>query len=416
MAQLPNTFAHDFEKAGLPLEELAVELDQSVRQIKRYLSGDCVPKKLVSEKMRSLARARTPEFKDQPAFRFIDLFAGIGGMRLGFEAIGGRCVFTSEWDKFSQKTYLRNFPDGDDHIFAGDIRPYGKEPACIPEHDVLLAGFPCQPFSLAGVSKKNSLGRKHGFDCEEQGNLFFEIARIIKHHRPSAFLLENVKNLKSHDKGRTFKIIQQTLEEDLGYKIQTRIISSAPFVPQKRQRIFIVGFREEAGFKFEDFDAFIPPEDEWPTLRSILQSHNEIDAKYTLTPKLWSYLQYYRKKHESAGNGFGFSTNGPDDVARTLSARYHKDGSEILIEQKGARPRRLTPVECAKLMGFERDGREWLIPVSDTQAYRQFGNAVVVPVIEAIARTMQPALIRALAKTKKAAGAEGAEKLEVAVD
>ena len=393
---LENAFAQDFAKAGLDPDVLAEEFGQSVRQVKRYIAGDTKPPKLVAEKMRELARARTPVSAGSPAFRFIDLFAGIGGMRIGFEAIGGKCVFTSEWDRFSQQTYLRNFPDGDDHVFAGDIRPYGADPSLIPHHDVLLAGFPCQPFSLAGVSKKNSLGRKHGFDCEEQGNLFFEIAQIIDHHRPAAFLLENVKNLKSHDKGRTFRVIEETLTRDLGYKIQTRIISSAPFVPQKRQRIFIVGFREDAGFSFENFDAFVPPEEAWPTLGDILQSHNEVDAKYTLTPKLWNYLQEYRKKHEKAGNGFGFTAHGPGDVARTLSARYHKDGSEILIQQKGTRPRRLTPTECARLMGFERDGREWLIPVSDTQAYRQFGNAVVVPVIEAVARTMQPAILRAL--------------------
>ena len=389
-------FAHDFEKAGLDIETVADELGQSTRQIKRYVAGDCDPGKLASKRMRELARARMPVQNSKPAFRFIDLFAGIGGMRIGFEAIGGKCVFTSEWDRFSQKTYLRNFPDGDDHVFAGDIRPYGEDPARIPEHEVLLAGFPCQPFSLAGVSKKNSLGRKHGFECEEQGNLFFEIARIIRHHEPAAFLLENVKNLKSHDRGRTFEVIKETLTKDLGYTIETRIVSSAAFVPQKRQRIFIVGFRKDAGFDFSDLDAFLPAEEEWPTLGSILQSHNEVDAKYTLTPKLWQYLQDYRKKHEKAGNGFGFTAHGPGDVARTLSARYHKDGSEILIKQKGTRPRRLTPTECARLMGFERDGREWLIPVSDTQAYRQFGNAVVVPVVEAIARTMQPAISRAL--------------------
>lgn len=400
MSAQENSFVHDFEKAGVELEELAEALGQSTRQVKRYIAGDCSVPKLAAEKMRELVRLRAPKVNKDPVFRFIDLFAGIGGMRIGFEAIGGKCVFTSEWDRFSQKTYLRNFPDGDDHVFAGDIRPYGEDPSKIPEHDVLLAGFPCQPFSLAGVSKKNSLGRKHGFECEEQGNLFFEIARIIRHHQPAAFLLENVKNLKSHDKGRTFEVIRDNLTRELGYRIQTRIISSAPFVPQKRQRIFIVGFREDVGFNFDDFDAFVPPEEEWPTLGSILQSHNEIDAKYTLTPKLWEYLQDYRKKHEKAGNGFGFTAHGPGDVARTLSARYHKDGSEILIEQKATRPRRLTPTECARLMGFERDGREWLIPVSDTQAYRQFGNAVVVPVIEAIARTMQPAILRALGKSE----------------
>jgi len=293
---------------------------------------------------------------------------------------------------------------------AGDIRPFGEDPSRIPEHDVLLAGFPCQPFSLAGVSKKNSLGRAHGFACEDQGNLFFEIARIIAHHRPAAFLLENVKNLKSHDKGRTFEIIRETLEKDLGYRIETKIISSAPFVPQKRQRIFIVGFREDAGFSWDGFDEALSPQDQWPTLGDILLSHNEVDAKYTLTPKLWEYLQAYRKKHEKAGNGFGFTTNKRTDVARTLSARYHKDGSEILIDQGAHRPRRLTPVECARLMGFEYGERHWTIPVSDTQAYRQFGNAVVVPVVEAIARHMEPALVRALAPKK--AGKRSARPLE----
>ena len=393
-------FADDFARAGLTVERVAGEFGTSPRQVRRYLAGECDVPKLAAERMRDMAVAGRSAFafSEDPAFRFIDLFAGIGGLRIGFENIGGRCVFTSEWDRWSQKTYRANFADGDDHVFAGDIRPYGADPSLIPAFDVLLAGFPCQPFSLAGVSKKNSLGRAHGFDCEHQGNLFFEIARILDHHRPTAFLLENVKNLKSHDRGRTFEVIRRTLEEELGYRIETRIISSAPFVPQKRQRIFIVGFREDAGFDFSAFDRMVPPEDAWPTLGSILQSHNEIDARYTLTPKLWQYLQDYRAKHEKAGNGFGFTAHGPDDVARTLSARYHKDGSEILIEQKGTRPRRLTPTECARLMGFERGGREWRIPVSDTQAYRQFGNAVVVPVVEAIAHTMEPALMRALGR------------------
>ncbi|WP_227340276.1 DNA (cytosine-5-)-methyltransferase [Sphingopyxis sp. P8] len=403
-------FIEDHARAGIPVEVLADEFGTSVRQVRRYIAGQSNVPKLVAAKMCELAAARRSAFSfgSEPAFRFIDLFAGIGGMRIGFEAIGGKCVFTSEWDRYSQKTYRQNFPDSDDHVFAGDIRPYGEDPSKIPPFDVLLAGFPCQPFSLAGVSKKNSLGRAHGFACEEQGNLFFEIARILDHHRPSAFLLENVKNLKSHDKGRTFEVIRRTLEEDLGYRIETRIISSAPFVPQKRQRIFIVGFREDAGFRFEDFDRCVPPEEEWPKLGAILHSHNEIDPKYTLTPNLWQYLQDYRKKHEKAGNGFGFTAHGPDDVARTLSARYHKDGSEILIQQKGTRPRRLTPTECARLMGFERDGRNWQIPVSDTQAYRQFGNAVVVPVVEAIARAMQPALMRALGRDAPAGSNETA--------
>jgi DNA (cytosine-5)-methyltransferase 1 len=395
MQAIDGDFAADFRRSGLSLKEAEEELGLSERHIQRYLTGECSVPKLVSERVREVA-ARRLAGRPKPAFRFIDLFAGIGGLRLGFEAIGGRCVFTSEWDRFSQQTYAKNFVDGEDHVLAGDIRPYGKRPELIPDFEVLLAGFPCQPFSLAGVSKKNSLGRKHGFEDEHQGNLFFDIERILRHHRPPAFLLENVKHLKRHDGGRTFEVIRRTLEEDLGYKIGCRVVSSEPWVPQKRERIFIVGFREDVGFSFDAFDSVVPPEGEWPKLRSILQSHNEVDSKYTLTPNLWKYLQDYRLKHEKAGNGFGYSMFGADDVARTLSARYHKDGSEILIEQKGTRPRRLTPTECARLMGFERDERSWEIPVSDTQAYRQFGNAVAVPVVEAIARFMEPSLKRML--------------------
>jgi DNA (cytosine-5)-methyltransferase 1 len=392
---LDTAFAADFRRSGLTLPEAAAELGVRERQIQRYVVGECEVPKLVRDKVREIAATRQQE-RPEPAFRFIDLFAGIGGIRLGFEAIGGRCVFTSEWDKWSQQTYSRNFPDDESHVFAGDIRPYGTEPHRIPEFDVLVAGFPCQPFSLAGVSKKNSLGRKHGFEDEHQGNLFFDIARILAHHRPPAFLLENVKHLERHDGGRTFEVISSTLKNELGYSIDWKVISSAPWVPQKRERIFIVGFREDVGFSFDGFDSTLPSRNQWPRLGSILQSHNEIDSKYTLSPHLWSYLQRYREKHADKGNGFGFSLFGPDDVARTLSARYHKDGSEILIEQKGTRPRRLTPTECARLMGFEHDDRKWDIPVSDTQAYRQFGNAVAVPVVEAVARYMEPFLERML--------------------
>ena len=395
MKLLDTSFAADFRRSGLTMTEAEVELGVRDRQIQRYIAGESEVPKLVRDKIREVAAKRQRE-RAEPAFRFIDLFAGIGGIRLGFEAIGGRCVFTSEWDKWSQQTYSRNFVDDEEHIFAGDIRPYGAKPGDIPEFDVLVAGFPCQPFSLAGVSKKNSLGRKHGFEDEHQGNLFFDIARILAHHQPPAFLLENVKHLERHDRGRTFEVIRSTLEDDLGYSIDWKVISSAPWVPQKRERIFIVGFREDVGFRFDGFDSTVPPMDQWPTLGSILQSHNEIDSKYTLSPHLWNYLQRYREKHADKGNGFGFSLFGPDDVTRTLSARYHKDGSEILIDQKGTRPRRLTPTECARLMGFEHGDRKWEIPVSDTQAYRQFGNAVAVPVVEAVARYMEPFLQRML--------------------
>lgn len=386
--------------AGLSVHEAEAELKLSERQIQRLIAGDR-PSESTVARLRELAEGRRGR-PVNPAFRFIDLFAGIGGMRLGFEAIGGECVFTSEWDKFAQLTYAKNFPAAEGHVFAGDIRPFGADPSLIPDFDVLLAGFPCQPFSLAGVSKKNSLGRRHGFEDEKQGNLFFDIERIIRHHRPAAFLLENVKHLRRHDQGNTFEVIRRTLEDDLNYRISVKVISSRPWVPQHRERIFIVGFREDVGFSFDDFDASLPPRGEWPTLGSILQGDNEVDAKYTLTPRLWEYLQAYRAKHEKAGNGFGYSLFGDEGVTRTLSARYHKDGSEILVDQPRSRPRRLTPLECARLMGFERDGRRWQIPVSDTQAYRQFGNAVVVPVIEAIATYMKPALNRAINDERRA--------------
>lgn len=321
-------------------------------------------------------------------FRFIDLFAGIGGLRIPFEEIGGQCVFTSEWDRFCEITYKANFPEPEDshHTFAGDIRPYAEKPESVPRHDVLLAGFPCQPFSIAGVSKKNALGRPHGFLCDTQGTLFYDLAKILSHHRPAAFLLENVKNLGNHDRGRTFATIMNVLENELGYRVKARVIDSAPWVPQKRERIFIAGFREETTFSF---DRLPLPDGPPPVLGDILET--EVDPKYTLSAHLWKYLRDYKEKHRKAGNGFGCSVFGPDDVARTLSARYHKDGSEILIRQRGARPRRLTPRECSRLMGFDAAGESrFRIPVSDTQAYRQFGNSIVVPVVRAIAGIMEP--------------------------
>lgn len=335
-------------------------------------------------------------------FRFIDLFAGIGGIRLGFESIGGKCVFTSEWDKFSQQTYRANFQDN--HEIAGDIRQVDE--ADIPPHDVLLAGFPCQAFSLAGVSKRNSLGRPHGFRDETMGTLFFEVARILEYHRPAAFFLENVKNLVSHDRGRTFDVIRRTLSDELGYEVHAKVISSHPWVPQRRERIYIVGFREPTGFSWDDLP--IPDDSAAPRLRTILHPEDgtelpeepytqgpqaKVNEKYTLSDKLWAYLQAHAAKHRSKGNGFGYGLVTPNDVARTLSARYHKDGSEILIAQPGRNPRKLTPREAARLMGFDKaDRSDWIIPVSDTQAYRQFGNSVVVPVIRAIAQHMRPHL------------------------
>lgn len=310
--------------------------------------------------------------------RFIDLFCGIGGFRLAFEKAGTECVFSSDWDEHCKETYAANFgefPHDDIHkISSFDI----------PSHDILCAGFPCQPFSIAGVSKKLSLGRKHGFEDEHQGNLFFEIARILRDRRPRAFLLENVKNLKGHDKGRTFEIIYRTLTEELGYSVYYKIIDAKSVVPQHRERLYLVGFDSSSYFEFPEF-----PKD-GPRLGSILE--RRVPEKYTLSDHLWKYLQTYAKKHAAKGNGFGFGLVRAGDVARTLSARYYKDGSEILVWQEaGKNPRRLTPHECALLMGFPKN---FVIPVSDTQAYKQFGNSVVVPVVDRLAEAIVTTLKR----------------------
>jgi DNA (cytosine-5)-methyltransferase 1 len=325
-----------------------------------------------------LERMDNDVFRLRPStkqFSFIDLFAGIGGMRIAFEKAGGKCVFSSEWDEFACKTYEANFGDKP----RGDI--YKIPSSMIPDHDILVAGFPCQPFSISGVSKKNSLGKPHGFDDPTQGNLFFEIKRIIQDKRPLAFLLENVKNLKSHDKGNTYKVIRNTLEE-LGYTIYDEIIDAVSYVPQHRERIFIAGFRDPLSFSFPKHVA-----EKKPVLKDILDK--TVPDKYTLTDHLWSYLQKYAEKHRKAGNGFGFGLSKFDGHTRTLSARYYKDGSEILIPQgKDKNPRRLTPQECARLMGFTQLKPDFKIIASDTRAYKQFGNAVVVPVVYDIAKKM----------------------------
>jgi DNA (cytosine-5)-methyltransferase 1 len=397
-----NEFSRLRQEAGMTIPEAVEALGYCERTIYRWENGDGAPRKAALEFLRQAVTSK-PEASGE--FTFIDLFAGIGGLRKGFEPMGGRCVFTSEWDKYSVQTYLANHTC--DHDVVGDITKVPVE--SIPAHDVLLAGFPCQPFSIAGVSKKNALGRQHGFRCDAQGTLFFDVARIIEYHQPKAFLLENVKNLVSHDRGKTFDVIRRALTEELGYHIQYRVIDAKGFVPQHRERIFIVGFREDNDFDFDALD--IPDPLSGPRLESILHpqdgsetpeerftagSKAKVIDKYTLSDHLWGYLQNYAEKHRAKGNGFGFGLVGPEDVARTLSARYFKDGSEILIRQRGKKnPRRLTPRECARLMGFERPGsnRPFEIPVSDTQAYRQFGNAVVVPVVEAVARHMQPFIL-----------------------
>ncbi len=307
-------------------------------------------------------------------FTFIDLFAGIGGMRIAFERAGGHCVYSSEWNKYSQQTYFANFGEQPE----GDITQISA--LSIPDHDILVAGFPCQPFSIAGVSKKNSLGRATGFEDKTQGTLFFDVCRILKEKRPKAFMLENVKNLCSHDKGRTFKIILESLEE-LNYKVFYSVLDGQNYVPQHRERILIVGFDREKYGKNVQFNFDLTPRFPKPVMRDILDQN--VDEKYTLSDKLWIYLQNYAAKHKAAGNGFGYGIAPLDGVSRTISARYYKDGSEILIEQEGKNPRRLTPRECARLQGFPDDFK---IPVSDTQAYKQFGNSVVVPLMENVAR------------------------------
>ncbi|MCV9880617.1 DNA cytosine methyltransferase [Brenneria izbisi] len=415
--------------------------DWTRETLNRWLNGKMAQKaltKLEVQMLNSLLPS-PPAHHPHYAFRFIDLFAGIGGIRKGFEEIGGQCVFTSEWNKDAIRTYKANwYCDPEHHIFNSDIREitlsnehsvsekeaYKNIDCEIPDHDVLLAGFPCQPFSLAGVSKKNSLGRAHGFECETQGTLFFDVARIIAAKKPAMFLLENVKNLKSHDKGKTFRVIMKTLDE-LGYAVadsehigsdDPKIIDGKNFLPQHRERIVLVGFQRDLnihkGFTLKNINQFFPPKR--LTIRELLD--DRVDSKYVLTPALWKYLYNYAKKHQAKGNGFGFGLVSPgnsDSVARTLSARYHKDGSEILIdrgwdkelgerdfdneENQKNRPRRLTPRECARLMGFESpNGTSFRIPVSDTQAYRQFGNSVVVPVFAAVAKMLKPYINKAV--------------------
>jgi len=311
---------------------------------------------------------------EQARFSFIDLFAGIGGMRLAFEACGGRCVFSCEWDRYCQKTYLENFGETP----FGDITQL--DGLDVPDHDMLVAGFPCQPFSLAGVSKKNSLGRPTGFLDKTQGTLFFDVARIVAAKRPRAFLLENVKNLKGHDKGKTWKVIMETLDE-LDYQVFSSVLDGRMFCPQHRERIFIVGFDRRRYGGNMDFDFSLTAPKDTPKVMDILEPC--VAEKYTLTDNLWRYLQAYAEKHRAKGNGFGYGIADLDGATRTLSARYHKDGSEILIPRLGKNPRRLTPRECARLQGYPDTFK---IPVSDTQAYRQFGNSVVVPLVGAVAK------------------------------
>ena len=294
-------------------------------------------------------------------------------MRLAFEKSKAKCVYSNEWNKYSQQTYFANFGE----LPEGDITKVDAKD--IPDHDILVAGFPCQPFSIAGVSKKNSLGRATGFEDKTQGTLFFDVCRILKEKRPKAFMLENVKNLCSHDKGKTFKIILEALNE-LEYTVFYSVFDGRFYVPQHRERIVIVGFDKRRYPDLSEFKFDLTYPENKPVIKNILEA--KIDDKYTLSDKLWSYLQNYAAKHKASGNGFGYGFAPLNGISRTMSARYYKDGSEILIAQKGKNPRRLTPRECARLQGFPDTFK---IPVSDTQAYKQFGNSVVVPLMADIA-------------------------------
>lgn len=383
-------------------KEIAVYLGRDVRTIKRWEVREDGPPTYAVHGLQQMLFTGRQSTSGNADFTFIDLFAGIGGMRRAFEEHGGHCVFTSEWDTYAQKTYLANFAV--DHPLVGDITKVPEQH--IPEHDLLLAGFPCQPFSIAGVSKKKSLGLKHGFECNTQGTLFFDVARIIREKQPKAFLLENVKNLQSHDKGNTFKIILETLKNELNYQVFYKVIDAKGFVPQHRERIFIVGFREDTEFTWDTLQL---PDSDAKCMADILHPENgseeveepytigekaKVNEKYTLSDKLWGYLQAYAEKHKKAGNGFGFGLVTNESVARTLSARYYKDGSEILVSRGSINPRRLTPRECARLMGYESSSRKFNIPVSDTRAYKQFGNGVVVPVVSEMARIMKPHILK----------------------
>lgn len=370
-AIITHYFQNANTKYALPFEEDAIKI----------LYGDDVVKTNVVEEpfvqYNLFPELLTVPFPapENPKFTFIDLFAGIGGFRIAMQEQGGKCVFSSEWNAYAQKTYLANFGE----VPFGDITKKETKSYIPKEFDILCAGFPCQPFSIAGVSKKKSLGRETGFQDKTQGTLFFDVADIISRHRPKAFYLENVKNLTSHDKGNTFRVIRETLEE-LDYSIHYQVMDGQTYVPQHRERIMIVGFDRK---RYNGEEQFVFPEQHEATrcVKEILDPN--VDSKYTLSDKLWLYLQNYAEKHRAKGNGFGFGLVNLNGITRTLSARYYKDGSEILIPQgEGKNPRRLSPRECARLMGYPDTYR--IDQVSDVQAYRQCGNSVIVPLITAV--------------------------------
>jgi DNA (cytosine-5)-methyltransferase 1 len=376
--------SHYVHTGNKKLKKQAINFTKDL--LENCFNEDSFSNELAEEAIQYLFKFNKPIFPgpDEPKFTFIDLFAGIGGFRMAMQNNGGKCVFSSEWDKMAQRTYYANFGE----IPFGDITKQETKEWIPQKFDILCGGFPCQPFSIAGVSKKNSLGRKHGFEDEKQGNLFFHVAEIIETHRPKAFFLENVKNLVSHDKGRTFKVIKETLE-DLGYSFHYKVLNGKHFVPQHRERTFMVGFDKKIFQGKEDFQ-FPELPDPSASIKEILEK--KVEPKYTLTNHLWNYLQNYAKKHKEKGNGFGFGLVDLNGISRTMSARYYKDGSEILIPQKNNIPRRITPREAARLQGYP--DKFIVDAVSMNQAYRQFGNSVVVPLIQAIGEEIINTLIR----------------------
>jgi DNA (cytosine-5)-methyltransferase 1 len=312
------------------------------------------------------------------AFRFIDLFAGIGGFRIAMQNVGGKCVFASEWDEAAKQTYFNNYgeiPFGDIHQFTGSKISDGELKALIPDHEVLTAGFPCQPFSLAGVSSRRSLGLADGFACQTQGTLFFDIARIARLKKPKVLFLENVKNLINHDGGLTFKVIKNTIEEELGYSFNSTIIDSSSVVPQRRLRCYMVCFLDKRiEFTFPSFTGAPRP------LSEALQK--QVPSSFTISQKMWRGHLIRSKRNRLRGTGFITDVADLNKPSKTIVARYGKDGKECLVPQQGTRPRMLTPRECANLQGYPDN---FLILASKTSAYRQFGNSVAVPVVQRIA-------------------------------
>lgn len=364
------------EELGISIKELADATGMPKdgdKILRAWESGAEKPDKKQYKKIMEFASERPYVVQTRkPLFKYIDLFAGIGGIRIPFQENGGMCVFTSEWDSFAQKTYTVNFGG---EIY-GDITKVNIE-RDIPDFDILLGGFPCQPFSQAGLHK--------GFS-DTRGTLFFNIEEIIRIKRPKAFLLENVKQLKGHDHGRTYKVIEEHLKA-LDYTVTAKVLRAGDFgVPQNRERIYIVGFDRNYFGLPEDYEFEFPVPPKTPTrLGDILEK--KVDPKYTISQRLYDGHLRRKEEHKQKGNGFGFSLFTKDsEYTNTLSARYYKDGSEILIDQgNGSLPRKLTPRECARLQGFPEN---FIIPVSDTRAYKQFGNSVAVPVIREIAKNL----------------------------